>query len=103
MNGEILMPLPIPAIGDWYQAPGGVRFEVIAVDDDEGTIDIQHFDGTVEEFDFDAWEDSEYFPSHAPEDYSGSLDIDREDYGVDLDRAAMQGWSDPLDYLDQSD
>ena len=97
------MPLPIPAIGDWYQAPGGVRFEVIAVDDDEGTIDIQHFDGTVEELDFDAWEDSEYFLTDAPEDYSGSLDIEREDYGVDLDRAAVQGWSDPLDYLDQSE
>lgn len=97
------MPLPIPGIGDWYQSPGGVRFEVVAVDDEDGSIDIQHFDGTVEELDFDAWEESEYQPADPPEDYSGSLDIEREDYGMDLDRAAVQDWSDPLDFLDQAE
>lgn len=97
------MPLPIPAVGHWYQAPGGVKFEVVAVDDEDGSIDIQHYDGTVEELDFDAWEESEYVSTDPPEDYSGSLDIERDDYGVDLDRAAMQDWSDPLDYLDQAD
>lgn len=97
------MPLPIPAIGDWFQAPDGVVFEVIAVDDEDGTIDIQHFDGTVEELDFDAWEESEFSPADPPEDWSGSLDIEREDYGVDLDRAAKRDWSDPLDYLDSSE
>lgn len=97
------MPLPIPSIGDWYQAPGGILFEVVAVDDEDGTIDIQHFDGTVEELDFDAWEDSDYFLTKPPEDYSGSLDIEREDYGVDLDRAAASSWADPLDFIDQAD
>jgi hypothetical protein len=97
------MPLPIPAIGDWYQAPGGVKFEVVAVDDEDGSIDIQHFDGTVEELEFDAWEESEYLPADPPEDYSGSLDIERDDYGVDLDRAAVQDWADPLDFLDQAE
>ena len=96
------MPLPIPAIGDWYQAPDGALFEIIAVDDEDGTIDIQHFDGTVEEVDFDAWEESSFFLADPPEDYSGSLDIEREDYGVDLERNAA-GWADPLDYLDQSE
>jgi hypothetical protein len=97
------MPLPIPSIGDWYQAPGGVRFEVIAVDNDEGTIDIQHYDGTVEEMDFDAWEECELFLTGAPEDFSGSLDIEPEDYGVELDPAPAQGWSNPLDFLDQAE
>ncbi|HRP35001.1 MAG TPA: hypothetical protein PLI48_03870 [Gammaproteobacteria bacterium] len=97
------MPLPIPAIGDWYQAPTGVRFEVIAVDDEDGSIDIQHFDGTVEEIEFDAWEESEFLPADPPEDYSGSLDIERDDYGMDLDRAAVRDWSDPLDFLDQAE
>ena len=30
-------------------------------------------------------------------------DIDKEDYGVDLERAGKSDWSDPLDYLDQSE
>jgi hypothetical protein len=97
------MSLPIPAIGDWYQAPGGLTFEVVAVDDEDGTIDIQHYDGTVEELEFDAWEDSEFIVTDPPEDYAGSLDIEREDYGLELDRGAGRGWSDPLEYLDQAD
>ena len=97
------MPLPIPAIGDWYQAPGGTTFEIVAVDDDDGTIDIQHFDGTVEELDFDAWEDSAFVPTDPLEDYSGSLDIERDDYGLDNGKPAVRDWSDPLDFLDQAD
>lgn len=97
------MPLPTPAVGDWYQTLDGALFEIIAVDDEDGTIDLQHFDGTVEEVDFDAWEEGDFIPADPPEDYSGSLDIEREDYGVDLERGAAQGWADPLDYLDQAE
>lgn len=97
------MSLPTPLIGDWYRAPGGVLFEVVAVNEQDGTIDIQHFDGTVEELDLDTWEESEFQPADPPEDYSGSLDIEREDYGADLEPAAKQEWSDPLDYFDRSE
>lgn len=97
------MALPIPAIGNWYRANDGLVFEVVAVDDEDGTIDIQHFDGTLEEMEFDAWEESEFAPTGPPEDYSGPLDIEREDYGVDLDRNGPGDWSDPLDYLDRSE
>ena len=33
------------------------KFLVTAIDDDAGTIEIQYFDGTVEELDFDSWEE----------------------------------------------
>ena len=39
--------IPQPAIGDWYRNPGGMPFEVVAYDDDDGTIEIQYFDGTI--------------------------------------------------------
>ena len=97
------MPLPPPNIGDWYQGTNGELFEVVAVDNDEATIEIQYFDGTLEELDFDAWEESEFSAAQPPEDYSGSLDIEKEDYGVDLDRPGKKDWADPLDYLDQSE
>lgn len=74
---------PAPTIGDWYRYSGGELFEVVAVDDDEGTIEIQHFDGTVEELDFDdwaaSWHDREIETAAAPEDWSGSVDMDAED------------------------
>jgi hypothetical protein len=97
------MSLPIPTIGDWFQAPDGELFEVVAVDDDDGTIEIQYFDGTVEEIDYDAWEESQYFAAEPPEDYSGPLDMEREDYGMDLERAGSSEWGDPLDYIDQAE
>jgi hypothetical protein len=74
---------PAPIIGDWYRYSGGELFEVVACDDDEGTIEIQHFDGTVEELDFDDWNtgwlDHEIETAAAPEDWSGSVDMDTED------------------------
>jgi hypothetical protein len=93
----------MPSIGSWYQATGGVLFEVIAVSEEDGTIDIQHFDGTVEELDLDTWEETEFQPADPPEDYSGSLDIEREDYGADIDRSTTREWADPLEYFDRSE
>lgn len=77
------IPTPLPTIGDWYRYSGGELFEVVAIDEDEGTIEIQHFDGTVEELDFDdwaaSWQDREIETAAAPEDWSGSVDMDAED------------------------
>lgn len=93
----------LPTIGDWYQKPGGDLFEVVALDDSDGTIEIQYFDGTVEEVDNDGWFDMGALAAVAPEDYSGSLDITSEDYVARVDIAGGKDWGDPLDYLDQSD
>jgi hypothetical protein len=43
-----------PVIGDWYRSHGQL-FEVVATDEDEGVIEIQHADGSIEEMDFDDW------------------------------------------------
>ena len=45
-----------PEIGAWYRLRGGETFEVVAVDDDDGTIEMQSYDGTVEEMDVEVWE-----------------------------------------------
>ena len=50
------MASPQPAIGDWYRLNGGALFEVVALDEDDGTIEIQYFDGTVEEMDVEDWD-----------------------------------------------
>jgi hypothetical protein len=43
-----------PIVGDWYRSHGQV-FEVIAVDELEGVVEVQHSDGTLEEIDLDDW------------------------------------------------
>jgi hypothetical protein len=77
------MATPQPAIGDWYRLSGGALFEVVALDDDDGTIEIQYFDGTVEEMDIEdwdtQWEDGALEAAEAPEDWSGSVDVESGD------------------------
>ena len=69
-----------PAIGEWYRMRSGDLFEVVAVDESDATIEIQYFDGTLEEMEMDDWV-SEFAAgdieeAEAPEDWSGSVDID---------------------------
>jgi hypothetical protein len=101
------MATPQPGIGDWYRMNGGALFEVVALDDDDGTIEIQYFDGTVEEMDIEdwdaQWEDGALESAQAPEDWSGSVDVEGgdeegrggESLGEDRDLRAS-----PLDGID---
>jgi hypothetical protein len=77
------MVAPQPRIGDWYRFGGGELFEVVALNEDDATIDIQYFDGTVEEMDREDWEaqwdDGLIEAAEPPEDWSGSVDVDADD------------------------
>ena len=77
------MTTPHPGIGEWYRLNGGELFEVVAVDEDDGTIELQYFDGTVEEMDVDdwnaQWDDGALEAAEAPEDWSGSVDVEAGD------------------------
>jgi len=73
------MTLPMPIVGDWYEGRDGALFEVVAIDSDDHTIEVQHFDGTLEEFDMDGWMALAPQETEAPEDWSGSFDIEPED------------------------
>ena len=91
---------PEPRIGDWYKCPEQDSFEIVAVDNDDGTIEVQFFDGTIEEWDLETWAAMEISTAAAPEDWSGSLDITPEDYGVDLDRHCAES-TNILDVIDK--
>jgi hypothetical protein len=86
---EASMATPQPGIGEWYRLDRSSLFEVVAYDDDDGTIEIQYFDGTVEEMDVEdweaQWEDGALETAEAPEDWSGSVDVDAEDSGRGAD------------------
>ena len=76
------MSVPVPAIGAWYRLDGRESFEVVAYDADDGTVEIQYFDGTVEEMDIEDWEtqdeENRLEEVEPPEDWSGSVDVDNE-------------------------
>lgn len=71
-----------PIVGDWYQSHGQL-FEVVALDEIEGVVEIQHADGALEEMDFDDWNTrcraGSLDPADAPEDSRLATDSDNED------------------------
>lgn len=91
-----------PIIGNWYRHENGDIFEVVALDEKDGTVEIQYYDGTIEELDIDAWEQLEIEESEPPDDLAGSLDADDEDLGGISDRP-NEDFGDPLDYLDRQE
>jgi hypothetical protein len=97
------MTSPSPVVGDWYRRMGGELFEVVAIDRDDGTVEVQHFDGTLEEFDLESWVEQEFEEAQAPEDWSGSVDVEPEDYEADREVSAGAAWTDPLTSLDRSE
>ena len=72
-----------PVVGDWYRSHGQI-FEVVAIDDSERVIEIQHADGDLEEIEFDDWATrcragSLATVEEAPESLRASTDIEPED------------------------
>jgi len=87
------------SVGEWYQT-GGEPFEIVGVDAKAEIVLVHYFDGKLEEYDFDNWVDLNARPCAPPEDISGAMDMDREDYRSDDDGSGSSRWDNPLDLLD---
>lgn len=103
MSARMVMPVPNPTIGRWYRRPNGQLFEVVAVDDDDQTIELQFFDGTIDEVDRETWSKLLIEQVAAPEDWSGSVDMDPEDYSAKGDGEMPVGYHDPLEFLERGE
>ena len=90
-----------PIVGQWYRGGTNELFEVVAIDDQDQTIEIQYFDGTVAEMEFDAWNehllDELIDVADAPEDWSGAVDMDTEEMDREFEDTARSLWSSPHD------
>jgi len=99
------MANPAPVIGEWYRRAGGDSFEVVAIDSDDRTIEIQYFDGTIEELDLDEWLESTIVATEPPEDWTGSVDVEPEDTEneYEAEPGGSSLWGDPLASLDRGE
>lgn len=69
-----------PVVGNWYQdAEAGTIFEVVAYDEDDGCVEVQHLDGEVEEFDLDNWRELRLADIAPPEDWRSGFEVSGED------------------------
>jgi hypothetical protein len=109
--GSILMSAQ-PDIGEWYRVRGGELLEVVAIDEDDGTLEVQYFDGTVEELDLADWQaqrsKGEIEDADAPEDWSGSADVEGDEDTLAPNASLngdpqMAGGLDGLDLFESTD
>jgi len=96
------MATQAPLIGHWFRRPGRALFEVVAIDEDGATVEIQLFDGTIDEVELENWFKLSMYEVAPPEDWSGSVDMDPEDYIGKSDSEPPPGYHDPLAFLDNS-
>ena len=77
-----------PILGNWYQhLDKGQKFCVVAFNEDEGLIEMQHFDGDLEEIDSDTWYQLDLEPIEEPENWSGPIDVGEiDDLGTEITR-----------------
>jgi hypothetical protein len=95
------MALLYPIIGQWFRRPSGTLFEVVAIDDQARTIEIQQYDGTIDEVELENWPELLLTEASAPEDWAGSVDMDPEDFVGKSNSEMPAGYHDPLAFLDK--
>ena len=96
------MAVAYPSIGQWFRRPDGTLLEVVAVDEDDATVEIQLFDGTIDEVEMDVWHEQYLIEVAAPEDWSGAVDMDPEDYVGKRTDEMPSGFHDPLAFLNKT-
>jgi len=81
----------------YYHLDKGQRFTVIAVDEDSSTVEIQYFDGQIEEIDLESWYEMDIEPSEEPENWSGAVDVvEKDDFGTEITDTQPEDWNSPL-------
>lgn len=85
-----------PVIGQWYEDIQKRRFEVVAVDED--AIEIQYYDGDVEEVDLESWYLMNIVPAAEPNDATGPYDdLGMEEFGGEREEDRSSDWQQKLD------
>ncbi|HUY83315.1 MAG TPA: DUF6763 family protein [Steroidobacteraceae bacterium] len=93
------MSLAKPVVAQWYRDAAGDLFEIVAIDEADQTIEIQYFDGSVTEIEFESWSEQMLEGSietaETPEDWSGSVDIGSEDLDREFEDTRQANWASP--------
>jgi len=74
-----------PIEGNWYcNLDTDQDFMVVDMNEKEGTVDIQFFDGDIEELEMEEWEEMDLEEIEPPDDWTGALgDMESDDRGFE--------------------
>lgn len=93
-----------PRLDSWYLDEEGRRFKIVAIDEGDGAIEIQYFDGDVTEVDSDTWYQMDLRQIEEPEDGTGPFDGLEQDTNGNSYRASQpEDWNGPADEMDLED
>ncbi len=87
-----------PVVGNWYlHQDKGQRFEVVAVDEERGLVELQHYDGDVEGMALDEWSQMDIELSEEPANWSGAVDVEEiDDLGTEVTDTSKDEWDESL-------
>ena len=99
-----------PIIGNWYRdSEQQALFEVVAIDDHSGAIEIQYASGDLDEIEQEDWADGSYQAAPPPEETDEEVQEEEADdvkddsalWGLHLNDMDLQGfdtldWKEPL-------
>lgn len=75
-----------PIVGNWYlDTNNDTTFEVVSLDEDEGTVEIQLYEGEIEAIDIDDWYEMNIEEAAEPDDFVGAYDETDEEEEEELD------------------
>jgi hypothetical protein len=88
-----------PEIGQWYaHRDKGAVFQVVGYDDRTRSIEIQEFEGDLDEIDADTWDTLPLERSEPPEDWTGPVDdVEKDDLGYSDNESKPLEWAQPLE------
>jgi hypothetical protein len=94
-----------PLEDQWYSYNDkGQRFYVVAIDEEDSAVEVQHFDGDLEELTLDEWRELDIQLSEPPENWAGALDIgEQDDFGTGITDTNEEDWSEPQQNFRPSD
>lgn len=88
-----------PLIGNWYyDAQEDQYFEIVAMDTDRGTIEIQYLDGEVGEFERDQWREIDANNVAPPKDAEAAFEL-MDEHLYDTS-PAPNNWNNPLESIE---
>ena len=86
-----------PRIDQWYaHLDKGQRFFITAINEEQKAVEVQHFDGDIEEFSLDEWRDLQIELSEEPENEAGALgSAETDDLGTGVTDTRPDDWTEP--------
>lgn len=91
----------IPSVGAWFRDfQQNICFEIVAVDYETQTIEVQLLEGEISEFEFETWDQLQLIPIEEPEDWRNGFELASED-SLDPDLPYQpESWANPLEEIE---